>query len=135
MLFLGKATIMGECCNALEKSFHPECFTCSHCKQKLGSGTFHIEDGQPYCPKDFQALFAQKCAGCDFPIEAGDQFFEAINQLWHCECFTCQVIALIVSFKYSLYLIYFGFKTCHVQLKASGFCVKGVKPYCKKHAF
>lgn len=113
--FKCKNRIMGECCNALEKSFHPECFTCAHCRQKLGSGTFHIEDGLIYCPKDFQALFAQKCAGCDFPIEAGDQFFEAINQLWHCECFTCQ--------------------TCHVQLKASGFCVKGVKPYCKKHAF
>jgi len=112
--FKCKSTIMGECCNALEKSFHPECFTCTHCKTKLGSGTFHIEDGQPYCPKCFQNLFAQKCAGCDFPIEAGDQFFDAINQLWHCECFTCQ--------------------TCHVQLKASGFCVKGVKPYCKKHA-
>lgn len=113
--FKCKNTIMGECSHALDKSFHPECFVCVHCKVKLGSGTFHMEDGQPYCPKDFAALFAQKCAGCEFPIEAGDQFFEAINQLWHCECFTCQ--------------------TCHVQLKASGFCVKGVKPYCKKHAF
>lgn len=113
--FKCKSTIMGECSHALDKSFHPECFVCVHCKVKLGSGTFHMEDGQPYCPKDFAALFAQKCAGCEFPIEAGDQFFEAINQLWHCECFTCQ--------------------TCHVQLKASGFCVKGVKPYCKKHAF
>jgi len=90
----GKSTIMGECSYALEKSFHPECFVCVHCKVKLGSGTFHMEDGLPYCPKDFAALFAQKCTGCEFPIEAGDQFFEAINQLWHCECFTCQVSVL-----------------------------------------
>lgn len=112
--FKCKTSIMGECSYALDKSFHPECFVCLNCKCKLGSGTFHMEDGQPYCPKCFAALFAQKCAGCEFPIEAGDQFFEAINQMWHCECFTCQ--------------------TCHVQLKSSGFCVKGVKPYCKKHA-
>lgn len=110
-----KTVIMGECTNALEKSFHPECFVCHHCKTKLGHGTFHMEDGHPYCPKDFAALFAQKCAGCEFPIEAGDNFYEAINQLWHVECFTCQ--------------------TCHVPLQASGFCVKGTKPYCKKHAF
>jgi hypothetical protein len=89
---------MGECCYALAKAFHPECFVCAKCKQKIGSGQFHLEDGMPYCPKDYQAMFAQKCAGCDFPIEAGDQFFEAINQFYHVECFTCTVNKFIFFF-------------------------------------
>ena len=38
-------TVMGECVYALDKAFHPECFTCAHCKIKLGSGKFHMEDG------------------------------------------------------------------------------------------
>lgn len=113
--FKCKTKIMGECCNALEKTFHPECFVCAACKQKIGSGSFHLEDGAPYCEKDYVKLFSTKCAGCDFPIEAGDKFFEALSQNWHVECFTCQ--------------------QCHVPLHNTGFAAKTNKPYCKKHAY
>lgn len=95
---------MQECCNALEKTFHPECFVCAACKQKIGSGSFHLEDGAPYCEKDYVKLFSTKCAGCDFPIEAGDKFFEALSQNWHVECFTCQVID---HFNIKFYLLYY----------------------------
>ncbi len=60
-------------------------------KQQIGSGTFHIEDGMPYCARDFAKLFSEKCAGCEFAIEAGDKFLEAIGQKYHVECFNCSV--------------------------------------------
>lgn len=60
-------------------------------KQIIGNGKFHIEDGMIYCSKDFAAMFSVKCAGCEFPIEPLDKFFEAIGQKWHSECFICAV--------------------------------------------
>jgi hypothetical protein len=33
----------------MEKTWHPECFLCVACKKSLGTETFHIEEGQPYC--------------------------------------------------------------------------------------
>ncbi|RNA14513.1 LIM domain-binding 3-like isoform X1, partial [Brachionus plicatilis] len=100
-------TILAECCSALDKTYHPECFCCAN-KQKIGSGSFHIEDGMVYCERDFSALFSVKCSGCQFPIEAGDKFLEAINEKWHVECFICS--------------------KCNVPL-SGGFAVKGGKPY------
>ncbi|CAF0747191.1 unnamed protein product [Brachionus calyciflorus] len=107
-------TILGECCYALEKTYHSECFVCAKCKQTIGSGNFHIEDGVPYCERDFNALFSTKCAGCQFPIEAGDKFVEALIEKWHVECFICT--------------------KCNLPL-SGGFAVKGNKPFCKKHAY
>lgn len=67
-------------------------------KQAIGSGSFHLEDGKPYCIRDFNALFSTKCAGCEFPIEAGDKFVEAFNQKYHVECFTCAVRFIFLFF-------------------------------------
>jgi hypothetical protein len=33
-----------------------------------------------------------KCAGCNFPVKAGDLFYEALFQIWHIGCFSCQVL-------------------------------------------
>ena len=50
-----------------------------------------MEDGQPYCVQDYNQLFSAKCAGCHYPIDASDQFVEALKANWHVECFTCTV--------------------------------------------
>ncbi|CAF4501896.1 unnamed protein product, partial [Rotaria socialis] len=42
-------SILKECVHALEKTWHPECFTCSACKKSIGTGSFHVEEGEPYC--------------------------------------------------------------------------------------
>ena len=62
----------------------------------------------PYCVRDFNALFSTKCAGCEFPIEAGDKFLEAINQKWHVECFICNV-------SFFFHLVYFEDKTIFLR--------------------
>lgn len=107
--------ITGECCYALERAFHPTCFACAACKKALNNDNFHLEDGAPYCVQCFEKLFSTKCAGCDFPIEAGDRFVEALKQVWHVDCFTCT--------------------TCHKTLEGIGFVNRNGKPYCKKHAY
>lgn len=45
---------------------------------------------------DYRQLFQAKCTGCDFPIEPGDKYLEAMSGTFHVECFNCSVRRLIV---------------------------------------
>uniref|UniRef100_A0A671R978 LIM domain-binding protein 3-like n=1 Tax=Sinocyclocheilus anshuiensis TaxID=1608454 RepID=A0A671R978_9TELE len=106
--------IMGEVMHALRQTWHTTCFVCAACGKPFGNSLFHMEDGEPYCEKDYIALFSTKCHGCDFPVEAGDKFIEALGHTWHDTCFVCAV--------------------CHVNLEGQPFYSKKDKPLCKKHA-
>ncbi|KAM6922627.1 LIM domain-binding protein 3-like isoform 2-T2 [Lycodopsis pacificus] len=106
--------IMGEVMHALRQTWHTTCFVCAACGQPFGNSLFHMEDGEPYCEKDYIALFSTKCHGCDFPVEAGDKFIEALGHTWHDTCFVCAV--------------------CNVNLEGQPFYSKKDKPLCKKHA-
>ncbi|XP_051897293.1 LIM domain-binding protein 3a [Pristis pectinata] len=108
------AKIMGEVMHALRQTWHTTCFVCAACGKSFGNSLFHMEDGEPYCEKDYIALFSTKCHGCDFPVEAGDKFIEALGYTWHDTCFVCAV--------------------CHVNLEGQPFYSKKDKPLCKKHA-
>ncbi|XP_021102413.1 LIM domain-binding protein 3 isoform X2 [Heterocephalus glaber] len=83
--------IMGEVMHALRQTWHTTCFVCAACKKPFGNNLFHMEDGEPYCEKDYVNLFSTKCHGCDFPVEAGDKFIEALGHTWHDTCFICAV--------------------------------------------
>ena len=52
-------------------------FSCQICINGLFSG--------------WAKLFQTKCHSCQFPIEPGDRWVEALNQNWHSECFNCSV--------------------------------------------
>ncbi|XP_049646619.1 LIM domain-binding protein 3 isoform X3 [Suncus etruscus] len=106
--------IMGEVMHALRQTWHTTCFVCVACKKPFGNSLFHMEDGEPYCEKDYVNLFSTKCHGCDFPVEAGDKFIEALGHTWHDTCFICAV--------------------CHVNLEGQPFYSKKDRPLCKKHA-
>nr|XP_033797922.1 LIM domain-binding protein 3-like [Geotrypetes seraphini] len=106
--------IMGEVMHALRQTWHTTCFVCAACRKPFGNSLFHMEDGEPYCEKDYVALFSTKCHGCDFPVEAGDKFIEALGHTWHDTCFICAV--------------------CNVNLEGQPFYSKKDKPLCKKHA-
>ncbi|BFZ02941.1 hypothetical protein BsWGS_05980 [Bradybaena similaris] len=81
--------VIGECVNAMNKSFHPGCFICAQCHKPIGGTKFHIEDGKYYCETDWAAMFQTMCSGCDFPIEPGDKWVEALGKNFHSECFNC----------------------------------------------
>ncbi|XP_041825836.1 PDZ and LIM domain protein 5b isoform X1 [Melanotaenia boesemani] len=106
--------ILGEVMNALKQTWHVSCFVCVACQQPIRGNMFHMEDGQPYCEKDYYTMFGTNCHGCDFPIEAGDKFLEALGFTWHDTCFVCAV--------------------CSASLEGQSFFSKKDKPLCKKHA-
>ncbi|XP_052314093.1 PDZ and LIM domain protein 5-like isoform X3 [Oncorhynchus keta] len=109
-----KQKVLGEVINALKQTWHVYCFLCASCQQPIGNNTFHLEDGLPYCERDYYQLFGTSCHGCDFPIEAGDKFLEALGFTWHDTCFVCAV--------------------CNTSLEGQAFFSKKDKALCKKHA-
>ncbi|XP_061438984.1 PDZ and LIM domain protein 5 isoform X5 [Rhineura floridana] len=106
--------ILGEVINALKQTWHVSCFVCVACHKPIRNNVFHLEDGDPYCETDYYALFGTMCHGCEFPIEAGDRFLEALGHTWHDTCFVCSV--------------------CCESLEGQTFFSKKDKPLCKKHA-
>ncbi|XP_021052760.1 PDZ and LIM domain protein 5 isoform X4 [Mus pahari] len=106
--------ILGEVINALKQTWHVSCFVCVACGKPIRNNVFHLEDGEPYCETDYYALFGTICRGCEFPIEAGDMFLEALGHTWHDTCFVCSV--------------------CCESLEGQTFFSKKDKPLCKKHA-
>ncbi|XP_041082015.1 PDZ and LIM domain protein 5-like isoform X6 [Polyodon spathula] len=106
--------ILGEIINALKQTWHVHCFLCTSCHQPIRNNVFHLEDGEPYCEQDYYNMFGTSCHGCDFPIEAGDKFLEALGYIWHDTCFVCSV--------------------CSTNLEGQTFFSKKDKPLCKKHA-
>lgn len=106
--------ILGEVINALKQTWHVSCFVCVACGKPIRNNVFHLEDGEPYCETDYYALFGTICHGCEFPIEAGDMFLEALGYTWHDTCFVCSV--------------------CCERLEGQTFFSKKDKPLCKKHA-
>jgi hypothetical protein len=107
-------SVVGDCVNALERQYHPECFCCVQCHQPFGNSAFFLEDGQPYCERDWNQQFTTKCVSCGFPIEAGDKWVEALSAAYHADCFKCAM--------------------CHKNLEGQSFFAKGGQAYCKSHA-
>ncbi|KAK0400028.1 hypothetical protein QR680_003317 [Steinernema hermaphroditum] len=106
--------ITADCLNALQKQWHPHCFVCAHCHKPFGNSAFYLEQGQPYCEEDWNALFTTKCVSCKYPIEAGDRWVEALGSAFHSNCFNCTA--------------------CQINLEGESFYAKNGAPYCKAHA-
>ncbi|CAB3405826.1 unnamed protein product [Caenorhabditis bovis] len=106
--------IVSDCLNALQKKWHPTCFTCAHCQKPFGNSAFYLEQGLPYCEQDWNALFTTKCVSCRYPIEAGDRWVEALGSAFHSNCFTCA--------------------RCNHNLEGESFFAKNGQPFCKLHA-
>ncbi|KAI6215701.1 PDZ and LIM domain protein Zasp [Aphelenchoides besseyi] len=106
--------ITADCLNALQRQWHPECFTCQHCRRPFGNTAFYLENGQPYCEKDWNQLFTTKCVSCKFPIEAGDRWIEAIGSAFHSNCFNCH--------------------SCNVNLEGQNFYARDGHPFCRAHS-
>ncbi|XP_010125443.1 PREDICTED: PDZ and LIM domain protein 7, partial [Chlamydotis macqueenii] len=108
-----KKKITGEVMHALKMTWHVQCFTCAACKTPIRNRAFYMEEGQPYCERDYEKMFGTKCRGCDFKIDAGDRFLEALGFSWHDTCFVCAI--------------------CQTNLEGKTFYSKKDKPLCKNH--
>lgn len=58
---------------------------------QYGSGLEYNIFTNLFMSPDYISLFSTKCHGCDFPVEAGDKFIEALGHTWHDTCFVCAV--------------------------------------------
>ncbi|XP_053734479.1 PDZ and LIM domain protein 7 isoform X1 [Synchiropus splendidus] len=110
-----KKKITGEIMHALKMTFHVQCFKCAACRTPIRNQAFYMEEGEPYCERDYEKMFGTKCHGCDFKIDAGDRFLEALGYSWHDTCFVCAL--------------------CQINLEGKTFYSKKDKPLCKGHAF
>ncbi|XP_070557782.1 PDZ and LIM domain protein 7-like [Ptychodera flava] len=106
--------IYGTVITAVKKKWHPECFKCTECKQKLRGKTFFKDAKEnPLCEKDYEEHAAPKCKECKKPVIG--EIVSALDKEWHPECFVC------------------AFHKCKKQLKKEPFKAKDNQPYCKEH--
>ncbi|KAK5870187.1 hypothetical protein PBY51_024842 [Eleginops maclovinus] len=82
-----KGPIIQNILTALDQTWHPDHFFCTHCGGLFGPDGFLEKDGKPYCCKDFYNLFAPKCSGCGESVK--ENYLTAANGTWHSECFVC----------------------------------------------
>lgn len=105
--------IVGNVMHALNQTWHMTCFVCTACSQLFTDGVFQMNNDKPYCVNDYNRLFSQTCSGCNFTIDSGDNYLEALSAHWHEACFNCAV--------------------CHRDLKDVGFFAVSGKPVCSNH--
>ena len=98
--------ISGRIVSALGSRFHPECFRCYHCYEKLEHVGFFPEpeknkalraeaagvmvgdvDRRFFCHLDFHELFSPRCKNCQTPIEG--EVVVACGETWHVGHFFC----------------------------------------------
>ncbi|KAM9412952.1 PDZ and LIM domain protein 7-like isoform 1-T1 [Salvelinus alpinus] len=148
-----KKIIIGDIMHALKMTYHVQCFMCAACKSPIKNQAFYMEEGEPYCEKDYEKMFGTKCHGCDFKIDAGDRFLEALGYSWHDTCFVCAVSHSpdspgplstsppCTSWTWSNLRLYLSLldlvqpSFCQINLEGKTFYSKKDKPLCKGHAF
>ncbi|XP_048340503.1 leupaxin [Sphaerodactylus townsendi] len=102
--------ITGKVVTALGQTWHPEHFTCAHCRKEMGGQPFFERDSKAYCQDDYHQLFSPRCAYCTAPIQ--EKVLTAMDQTWHPEHFFCA--------------------SCGKMFGNDGFHEKDGKPYCQR---
>ncbi|GAA6215861.1 filamin-binding LIM protein 1 [Lates japonicus] len=88
---------------ALERAYHPSCFTCTTCKQQIGEQAFaQGEVGEVYCLQDYYRKYAPKCSACNqliIPKEDGTDSYtvECLGRSYHENCYRCEVCVIQLS--------------------------------------
>eukprot|EP00047_Mylnosiga_fluctuans_P016895 m.57207 g.57207 ORF g.57207 m.57207 type:complete len:456 (+) comp6822_c0_seq1:1702-3069(+) len=95
--------------SALNKTYHPDCFTCTDCHQPFKDGRFFDYQGRPYCETHYGALSGKTCVACNKLLQGTYVNFQ--SKKYHPEHFTCTL--------------------CKKTLATSGFMEKTGNPYCK----
>lgn len=88
---------------ALERAYHPSCFTCTTCKQQIGEQAFaQGEVGEVYCLQDYYRKYAPRCNACKqliIPKEDGTDSYnvECLGRSYHENCYRCEICAIQLS--------------------------------------
>ncbi|XP_056130078.1 filamin-binding LIM protein 1 [Lampris incognitus] len=88
---------------ALERTYHPPCFTCATCHQPIGEQRFaQGEVGEVYCLQDYYREYAPQCCACKqliIPREDGTDSYtvECLGRSFHEDCYRCEVCLIQLS--------------------------------------
>ena len=74
--------ILGKAITAMNKPWHIEHFACIQCNKELSTSAFYGYNGKPYCERDYQEMFAPRCAYCN----------GAIIDVSEPDCFRCLIM-------------------------------------------
>ncbi|MFH4978099.1 hypothetical protein AB6A40_004808 [Gnathostoma spinigerum] len=94
---------------ASDEIWHPNCFQCEQCKQRLVDLLYFHKDGKYYCGRHFGDKMYPRCAGCDELIFS-KEYTWAEESSWHYDHFCC-----------------FG---CDKQLGGHRYMLRKEQPYC-----
>ncbi|VDN59323.1 unnamed protein product [Dracunculus medinensis] len=89
--------------------WHPNCFRCQTCNQRLVDLLYFYKDGNYFCGRHFGESLYCRCAGCDELIFSKEYTY-AEEKNWHFDHFCC-----------------FG---CDKQLGGHRYMMKDEQPYC-----
>ncbi|XP_078095129.1 filamin-binding LIM protein 1 [Mustelus asterias] len=95
--------ILDQIIRAMDKAFHPECFTCVVCNRLIGSERFGVnQDSEIHCLEDFQRQYAPQCSVCKMPIipEAAKEEclnIELFGLHFHVNCYRCEKCGILLS--------------------------------------
>lgn len=115
---------------AMDKAFHPPCFTCVTCARCIGDESFALDNqNQVYCVTDFYRKFAPVCSVCENPIIPSDgkdaYKIECMGRNFHENCYRCEDCSVLLSVEptdqgcYPLNDHLFC-KPCHIKRSAAG---------------
>lgn len=83
---------------ACGQHWHNNCLKCDRCQAPLGElgPSFYAAGNMNLCRQDYYELFAHKaiCAVCDKLIYASEMVMRARDNVYHLECFACQLCGL-----------------------------------------
>uniref|UniRef100_A0A3B5L4Q9 Filamin binding LIM protein 1 n=1 Tax=Xiphophorus couchianus TaxID=32473 RepID=A0A3B5L4Q9_9TELE len=88
---------------AIERTYHPSCFTCTTCNQQIGAQAFAQGDvGEVYCLQDYYRKYAPMCSACDqliIPKEDGTDSYtvECLGRSYHENCYRCEDCGIQLS--------------------------------------
>ena len=82
--------ITGPSITALDRTYHPEHFTCAVCPTVITEAKFAHYDGKAYCAHHYAELERQ-CALCSLPVKVSDMKTTANRECYHAACLACWV--------------------------------------------
>ncbi|XP_057313279.1 testin-like [Hydractinia symbiolongicarpus] len=71
-----------------DKAWHPACFKCISCSQKLIDEIYFCHENKIYCGRHYGEIFKARCKACDELIFS-KEYTNADNANWHQRHFTC----------------------------------------------
>ncbi|KAI8820590.1 uncharacterized protein EV422DRAFT_496891 [Fimicolochytrium jonesii] len=81
--------VQGETINALNSTYHKECFVCTTCRQPFQGRRFYVFDNDPVCLLHYHERNNSLCGGCQTGIEGPCADIPELGKRFHQECWCC----------------------------------------------